>query len=135
MKSSEFLTEHSDYAQERDYTPKLLEDIKQMCLAARQIAAERGINLVYTHHFFKQMTLRRGIYGVYTKEDLMSALGKIVARGTKFFDNKPSQYSLAFHDNRTNIIIEMVKDNDNTFVARSTIRDYKWHGSSPMISL
>ena len=108
--------------------------LQSCCHAIHQYLKEKGINIVFTKHFFEQMTLRRGLPGVYTTEDLMHTFSRIVKSGLSFFNGKPDQTSYAFHDVKTNIIVE-IKYNDGKYIVRTTVRDLRWLGTSEKIDI
>ena len=136
MKINEVLIEHSAWPDDERYTPEVMHVLKMMCLAASQVFEKDGIRLKFTNHFFDQLQKKRGLdTKIISKEDLLSIFGKILSRGYKFLENKPEGSTLVFRDPKTNINIEILKALDDLLLARTIIRDTKWVGRSPVITL
>jgi len=128
------IDEHSDYAVADYYTEEDLRKIKMATLAVEDYARSLGIKFKFTKHFFSQLTLDRGM-GYITHDMIMKTAAGIFKRGLRFFQGKPPKTSFAFMDNDSSVIFEVVKDDENAYAVRTIIRDTKWHGTSPLITV
>jgi hypothetical protein len=135
MKSTEFIDEHSNYAINPAYTPEVMRELTLMCRAAEGYFEKHGFKLHFTDHFFDQMKLKRGNRDIYTTQDLMATLVKILQRGMQFFKGKVPGTNFVFYDQHTNIHIAIKRDNVDFYVATTTVRDYKWTGEGQVIRL
>jgi hypothetical protein len=135
MKSSEFIIEHSNWAVDVRYSPKLLSELNALCKVAANYFRKNGYEIRFSDHFFDQMKLKRGRVGPYTVEDLMKTLVKILQRGMQFFKGKVPGTNFVFCDQETHIYIAIVRDDVNYYVATTTVRDYKWLGDKQVINL
>jgi hypothetical protein len=135
MKSTEFITEHSNWAVDIRYSDKLMSELMLTCNAAANFFKKHGYDVRFSIHFFDQMKLKRGKVGPYSVEDLTRALVEILRRGMQFFKGKVPGTNFVFHDQKTNIFIAIVRDDVDHYTATTTVRDYKWLGDGQVIKL
>ncbi len=135
MKSSEFITEHSNWAVDIRYSDRLMSEFMHLVNAAENFYKKNGFDIRFSIHFFDQMKLKRGKVGPYTVEDLTQALVTILKRGMQFFKGKVPGTSFVFHDQKTNIFVAIVRDDVDHWTATTTVRDYKWTGDGQVIKL
>jgi hypothetical protein len=68
---------------------------------------------------------------------ILHASAKILKRGLYYFKNKPDATSLAFWDPQddNHVILEVFKNNEDSYFVRSVVRDTKWYGDSQKVRL
>lgn len=130
---SSSLAEHSDYKTNSDV------DIERIRLATEMIekyAQQLGIKFKFGSHFFKQVTLERGI-GPITAEMILHAGARVLKHGLEYFKGKPVATSYALWDPRdeNHIILEVFKNDENNYFVRSVVRDTKWYGDSQKLRI
>jgi hypothetical protein len=135
MKATEFIDEHSNYAFNPAYTPEIVRELVLLCRVAEKSYAKRGYNIHFTDHFFDQMRRDRGNHTLYTTNDLMATLVKILQRGMQFFKGKVPGTDLIFFDPYTNIYVAIKRVDVDSYVAPTTVRDHKWIGDGQVIQL
>lgn len=133
MKIKELL-EHSNWEQDPYYTEDRVRALYLSIKAVQDYSSHIGIRLDIKDHFFDQMLAKRGMSKI-EPGMLIDTFGRIINRGLHLFRSKPDGTNLVFYDPQTNLNIPFIKMGKNKFQLRTIMRDTRWLGPEPKVTL
>jgi len=134
MKASEIIVEHSDWPIDGWYTEERLAKIRKAIEAIQFVSKSRGIEFTFEIHFYRQLILKRGMSQI-DHNMLIDTFGKIINRGLHLFMGKNEGTGFAFYDPENNLNVGIVKIKKRRYAVRTIVRDVKWIGTYPKVTL